>query len=81
MRGRLNLPASPQGSPVIFQAGASPVGREFAARHAEVIFTRHTRLSDGQETYADLKRRVAAEGATLRDRLGLPRPADRRRAA
>ncbi|MFI1227531.1 MULTISPECIES: NtaA/DmoA family FMN-dependent monooxygenase [unclassified Streptomyces] len=62
VRGPLNLPASPQGSPVIFQAGASPVGREFAARHAEVIFTRHTRLSDGQETYADLKRRVAAHG-------------------
>ncbi|MEU5423713.1 LLM class flavin-dependent oxidoreductase [Streptomyces sp. NPDC020667] len=62
VRGPLNLPASPQGSPVIFQAGASPVGREFAARHAEVIFTRHTLLSDGQETYADLKRRVAAHG-------------------
>ncbi|MFD8288330.1 LLM class flavin-dependent oxidoreductase [Streptomyces lavendulae] len=62
VRGPLNLPASPQGRPVIFQAGASPVGREFAARHAEVIFTRHTRLSDGQETYADLKRRVAAHG-------------------
>lgn len=62
VRGPLNLPASPQGSPVIFQAGASPVGREFAARHAEVIFTRHTRLSDGQATYADLKRRVAAHG-------------------
>ncbi len=62
VQGPLNLPASPQGSPVIFQAGASPVGREFAARHAEVIFTRHTRLADGQETYADLKRRVAAHG-------------------
>ncbi|MEU5425065.1 LLM class flavin-dependent oxidoreductase [Streptomyces olivoreticuli] len=62
VQGPLNLPVSPQGSPVIFQAGASPVGREFAARHAEVIFTRHTRLSDGQETYADLKRRVAAHG-------------------
>ncbi|MEU3409182.1 LLM class flavin-dependent oxidoreductase [Streptomyces sp. NPDC006670] len=62
VRGPLNLPASPQGRPVVFQAGASPVGREFAARHAEVIFTRHTRLEDGQETYADLKRRVAAHG-------------------
>ncbi|GGW74825.1 NtaA/DmoA family FMN-dependent monooxygenase [Streptomyces xantholiticus] len=62
VQGPLNLPASPQGSPVIFQAGASPVGREFAARHAEVIFTRHTQLSDGQETYADLKRRVTAHG-------------------
>ncbi|MFK0255997.1 LLM class flavin-dependent oxidoreductase [Streptomyces sp. NPDC090445] len=62
VRGPLNLPPSPQGSPVIFQAGASPVGREFAARHAEVIFTRHTQLADGQATYEDLKRRVAAHG-------------------
>ncbi|WP_031080619.1 LLM class flavin-dependent oxidoreductase [Streptomyces sp. NRRL S-118] len=60
--GELNLPPAPQGRPVIFQAGASPVGREFAARHAEVIFTRHTQLADGQATYADLKRRVAAHG-------------------
>ncbi|MET8878232.1 LLM class flavin-dependent oxidoreductase, partial [Nocardia sp. NPDC004604] len=62
VRGPLNVPTPPQGRPVIFQAGASPVGRDFAARHGEVLFTRHTRLSDAQEFYADLKARAAAHG-------------------
>ncbi|MBU3068104.1 LLM class flavin-dependent oxidoreductase [Nocardia sp. NEAU-G5] len=64
VRGPLNVATPPQGRPVIFQAGASPVGREFAARHGEVLFTRHTRLSDAQEFYADLKARAAAHGRT-----------------
>jgi alkanesulfonate monooxygenase SsuD/methylene tetrahydromethanopterin reductase-like flavin-dependent oxidoreductase (luciferase family) len=36
-RGPLNLPPGPQGRPVICQAGLSPAGREFAARHADTI--------------------------------------------
>ena len=39
VRGPLNLSRSPQGRPVIVQAGSSKSGRAFAARHAEVIFT------------------------------------------
>ncbi|MFJ2189015.1 LLM class flavin-dependent oxidoreductase [Kitasatospora sp. NPDC087861] len=62
VRGPLDVPSPPQGRPVIFQAGASPVGRDFAARHGEVLFTRHTRLADAQEFYADLKNRAAAYG-------------------
>ncbi len=38
-RGPLSIPRSPQGHPVIMQAGSSDRGREFAARWAEVIFT------------------------------------------
>ncbi|OZF06382.1 MULTISPECIES: NtaA/DmoA family FMN-dependent monooxygenase [Nocardiaceae] len=38
-RGPLNLPKSPQGEPVICQAGGSPRGREFAARNAETILS------------------------------------------
>jgi FMN-dependent oxidoreductase (nitrilotriacetate monooxygenase family) len=34
---------SPQRTPVLFQAGASPKGRKFAATHAEAIFTTGTR--------------------------------------
>ncbi|MEU6183875.1 LLM class flavin-dependent oxidoreductase [Streptomyces coeruleorubidus] len=60
--GPLDVPSPPQGRPVIFQAGASPVGRDFAARHGEVLFTRHTRLADAQEFYADLKSRAATYG-------------------
>ncbi|MET8896927.1 LLM class flavin-dependent oxidoreductase [Streptomyces albogriseolus] len=60
--GPLGLERPPQGRPVIIQAGSSPVGREFAARHAEVIFTRHNTLSDAQAFYADLKKRAAGHG-------------------
>lgn len=37
--GPLDLPRSPQGRPVIVQAGRSPAGIEFAGRYAEVVFT------------------------------------------
>ncbi|HEX4818236.1 MAG TPA: LLM class flavin-dependent oxidoreductase [Nonomuraea sp.] len=62
VRGPLNVLPPPQGRPVIFQAGASPVGRDFASRHGEVLFTRHTRLSDAQDFYADLKARAGRHG-------------------
>ncbi|WP_089156233.1 LLM class flavin-dependent oxidoreductase [Micromonospora sp. NBS 11-29] len=58
----LDVCRPPQGRPVIIQAGSSPVGRAFAARHAEVIFTRHNQLTDAQAFYADLKQRVAGAG-------------------
>jgi alkanesulfonate monooxygenase SsuD/methylene tetrahydromethanopterin reductase-like flavin-dependent oxidoreductase (luciferase family) len=57
---------------VIFQAGDSDEGREFAARSADAIFSRHARLADGQAFYRDVKRRLAAYGRTSRDLLILP---------
>ncbi|MEV0379433.1 NtaA/DmoA family FMN-dependent monooxygenase [Nonomuraea sp. NPDC050643] len=60
--GRFTLPRSPQGRPVIIQAGDSAEGREFAAAHADVIFTGHGRLEDGQRFYADVKSRLARHG-------------------
>jgi FMN-dependent oxidoreductase (nitrilotriacetate monooxygenase family) len=62
--GRFNVPRSPQGRPVIFQAGDSDDGREFAARAADAIFTRHGTLADGQAFYADVKGRLAKHGRT-----------------
>jgi FMN-dependent oxidoreductase (nitrilotriacetate monooxygenase family) len=62
VRGPLNLPRSPQGHPVIVQAGSSEDGRGFAARYAEAVFTAHQQLSDAQAFYADLKSRAAALG-------------------
>src|SRR3954471_11062065 len=41
-RGRSRLPQSPQGRPVLFQAGDSAEGRDFAARQADVIFSAHS---------------------------------------
>ena len=45
--GQFNVPRSPQGRPVIFQAGDSDEGREFAASSADAIFSRHGTLADG----------------------------------
>jgi FMN-dependent oxidoreductase (nitrilotriacetate monooxygenase family) len=39
VHGPLNLPRTPQGHPVLFQAGGSSDGRELAARHAEAVFS------------------------------------------
>ena len=60
--GYFNVPRSPQGSPVIVQAGDSPAGRDFAAEHAEVVFSRHAELGEGQKFYSDVKGRLAARG-------------------
>jgi FMN-dependent oxidoreductase (nitrilotriacetate monooxygenase family) len=57
--GLFNVPRSPQGRPVIFQAGDSDEGREFAASSADAIFSRHSTLAEGQAFYADVKRRLA----------------------
>ncbi|MDF0530580.1 NtaA/DmoA family FMN-dependent monooxygenase [Tsukamurella sp. 8F] len=56
------LPPGPQGRPVLLQAGDSADGREFAAAHADAIFTRHGTLDAGREFYADVGRRAAARG-------------------
>jgi FMN-dependent oxidoreductase (nitrilotriacetate monooxygenase family) len=60
--GQFTTPRSPQGHPVIFQAGDSNEGREFAAATADAIFSRHGTLRDGQSFYADVKGRLARYG-------------------
>ena len=72
IRGRFNVPRSPQGRPVIFQAGDSGEGREFAASSADAIFSRHGTLEDGQKFYADVKGRLARHGRTQDQLLILP---------
>ncbi|MFJ9037335.1 NtaA/DmoA family FMN-dependent monooxygenase [Streptomyces sp. NPDC102406] len=64
IHGQFNVPRSPQGRPVIFQAGDSEEGREFAASSADAIFSRYATLKEGQAFYADVKRRLAAYGRT-----------------
>jgi FMN-dependent oxidoreductase (nitrilotriacetate monooxygenase family) len=70
--GRFNVPRSPQGRPVIFQAGDSDEGREFAASSADAIFSRHGTLEDGQAFYADVKGRLARYGRRPDQLLILP---------
>ncbi|MGW2032968.1 LLM class flavin-dependent oxidoreductase [Streptomyces sp. NPDC001811] len=62
VRGPLNISRPPQGHPVVFQAGSSENGREFAARHGEVLFTTQHELDTAQAFYADIKARAAAQG-------------------
>ena len=70
--GPLNLPRCPQGRPVLVQAGSSDTGRDFAARHAEAMFTAHLEKSTAQAFYADLKKRVAGAGRDPDQALILP---------
>ncbi|WGF87757.1 NtaA/DmoA family FMN-dependent monooxygenase [Marinivivus vitaminiproducens] len=61
-RGPLNSGPLPQGQPVIAQAGGSPRGREFAARHADTIVA-SVRTVDAMRDYkADIVRRMEAQG-------------------
>jgi FMN-dependent oxidoreductase (nitrilotriacetate monooxygenase family) len=70
--GQFNVPRSPQGRPVVFQAGDSEDGREFAAASADAIFSRHSTLVEGQTFYADVKGRLAKYGRTRDQLLILP---------
>ncbi|KAA0693404.1 FMN-dependent monooxygenase [Neorhizobium sp. P12A] len=60
--GPLEIPRSPQGRPVIFQAGSSEPGKDLAARYAEAIFTAQPIIEDAQAFYADVKARVRKYG-------------------
>ncbi|MFI2563440.1 NtaA/DmoA family FMN-dependent monooxygenase [Paenarthrobacter sp. NPDC018779] len=56
------VPGSPQGQPVYFQAGDSDEGRDFAARRAEGIFTHHIEFDDAVAFTADIRRRARSYG-------------------
>jgi FMN-dependent oxidoreductase (nitrilotriacetate monooxygenase family) len=62
VEGALNIPRSPQGSPLLVQAGSSEDGKDFAARYAEAVFTAQQTFEDAEAFYADLKARTAAAG-------------------
>jgi alkanesulfonate monooxygenase SsuD/methylene tetrahydromethanopterin reductase-like flavin-dependent oxidoreductase (luciferase family) len=62
VRGMATLPAGPQGQPVLLQAGDSPEGRAFGARHADAMFTLHSTLQAGQRYSADVKGLAVASG-------------------
>jgi FMN-dependent oxidoreductase (nitrilotriacetate monooxygenase family) len=70
--GPLSMPRSPQVQPVLLQAGASPRGRDFAARWAEAIFCSPHSKADGQAFYTDIKRRMAIHGRPPGDCAVLP---------
>jgi FMN-dependent oxidoreductase (nitrilotriacetate monooxygenase family) len=54
-RGPFTVPRSPQGHPVVIQAGQSGRGRAFAARWGELVFTSNPHLEPSIKAYAGLK--------------------------
>lgn len=72
VRGPLMIGRSPQGRPVVVQAGQSEAGRALAAATAEVIFTVQQELGAAQDFYADIKNRAAALGRKPEHVLVMP---------
>ena len=61
-RGPLNATPSPQGRPVIIQAGASDRGQDFAARHAEAVIVSRETVDEMKQYYDAFKARVKKQG-------------------
>lgn len=70
--GPLVVPRSPQGWPVLVQAGSSVTGRNFAASHAEAVFTAQMEKKEAQTFYHDLKSLVKAKGRDEKKVIILP---------
>ncbi|MCB2256068.1 LLM class flavin-dependent oxidoreductase [Pseudomonas chlororaphis] len=62
VKGPLNIARSRQGQPVLFQAGTSEDGRNFAAANADAIFVSPEHFEEAQAYYQDLKRRARGFG-------------------
>lgn len=62
VKGPLNIARSRQGHPLIFQAGTSEDGRNFAAEYSDAIFVHAESLEEAQDYYRDLKKRAAGFG-------------------
>lgn len=64
---RPRLPRSAQYRPVLFQAGDSPDGRDFAARQADVIFSAHPKFDDALDFRRDIVQRTLKAGRGAND--------------
>ena len=62
VRGPLNAPPTPQGRPLLVQAGANPMGQEIAAADADVVYASTNGLAAAREYYASVKGRMAKYG-------------------
>jgi FMN-dependent oxidoreductase (nitrilotriacetate monooxygenase family) len=72
VRGPLTVPRTPQGRPVLLQAGSSGRGRDFAARWAELIFTGDPDIDIARSHYKDQKERIGLRGRDPRSVKMLP---------
>jgi FMN-dependent oxidoreductase (nitrilotriacetate monooxygenase family) len=72
VQGPLNVPPSPQGYPIMVQAGASDEGRELAAETADIIFAASASIDDAKAFYADVKSRLPKYGRAPSDLKIMP---------
>ena len=62
VRGPLSAPPTPQGRPILVQAGAAEQGQEIAAANADVVYAAQVDLAGAKAYYAGLKARMAKYG-------------------
>jgi len=67
VQGPLNVGRSPQGRPIVFQAGASEAGKAFAAEAADAIYTRQDTLEQAREFREDVRHQLVARGRDADD--------------
>ena len=72
LAGVLNVPPSPQGRPVVVQAGASGPGRELAAAVAEIVFVQAATIEGSTEYRTDVRSRAEAVGRYPGDLVVMP---------
>jgi FMN-dependent oxidoreductase (nitrilotriacetate monooxygenase family) len=72
VRGPLNIARSPQGRPIIAQAGGSEAGMELAARTAEVVFSLASNIDRNRAFYKNVKDRMPAFGRDPEDLKIMP---------
>ncbi|WP_338552580.1 LLM class flavin-dependent oxidoreductase [Paenibacillus sp. KS-LC4] len=72
VQGPLNIARSKQGHPVIFQAGSSEDGKNFASKVADAVFAHFESVEQGKQFYDDVKGRAAAHGRSTEDIAILP---------
>ena len=70
--GALNVPRSPQGRPVLLQAGGSPQGTALAAKYADAVFAVSHTLAGAQEFYRAVKDQAGQHGRAEDDLVILP---------
>lgn len=72
VKGPLNISRSPQGQPVVLQAGGSEAGLQMAARTADVAFSVVQDIEEARASYADLKKRLPMFGRRPEEVTVLP---------
>ncbi|SOC45303.1 FMN-dependent oxidoreductase (nitrilotriacetate monooxygenase family) [Rhizobium subbaraonis] len=72
VKGPLNIGRSPQGQPVVLQAGGSGPGQELAAKSADVVFSVTQDLDEARAFYRSVKGRLAKYGRSEESMVVLP---------